>query len=105
MMFELGRDVSFEEIPTLIMQYCLVSISLFKSKKGGIFLYINPIKTNTHETNQKGHYNSGNKDMMKEKTNQDFNKQKPDPKDPNQKGQNNEAEMERAVKVTKELEE
>ncbi|MBK8364919.1 MAG: hypothetical protein IPP27_01255 [Bacteroidetes bacterium] len=46
-----------------------------------------------------------NKDMMKEKTNQDFNKQKPDPKDPNQKGQNNEAEMEKAVKVTKELEE
>ena len=38
-----------------------------------------------------------NKDMMKEKTNQDFNKQKPDP--------NNEAEMEKAVKVTKELEE
>lgn len=46
-----------------------------------------------------------NKDMMKEKTNQDFNKQKPDPKDPNQKDQNNEAEMEKAVKVTKELEE
>ena len=39
-----------------------------------------------------------NKDMMKEKTNQDFNKQKPDPKDPNQKGQNNEAEMEKVCK-------
>lgn len=42
---------------------------------------------------------------MKEKTNQDFNKQKPDPKDPNQKDQNNPDEMEKAVKVTKELEE
>ncbi len=46
-----------------------------------------------------------NNDMLKEKTNQDFNKQKPDPKDPNQKDQNNPDEMEKAVKVTKELEE
>lgn len=46
-----------------------------------------------------------NNDMMKEKTNQDYNKQKPDPKDPNQKDQNNPDEMEKAVKVTKELEE
>ena len=45
-----------------------------------------------------------NKDMLQEKTNQDFNKQKPDPKDPNQKDQNNEAEMEKAVEITKDLE-
>ena len=45
-----------------------------------------------------------NNEMLKEKTNQDYNKQKPDPKDPNQKDQNNEAEMEKAIDKTKNLE-
>ena len=34
--------------------------------------------------------------MLKEKTNQDYNKQKPNPNDPNRENENNEADMEEA---------
>ena len=38
--------------------------------------------------------NQKNEGMLKEKTNEDYNKQKPNPMDPNQENQNNNADWE-----------
>ncbi len=68
------------------------------------FSNLNRLKQILMKQTEKDTTTPENNDMMKEKTNQDFNKQKPDPTDPIQKDQNNPEEMEKAVKVTKELE-
>jgi len=50
---------------------------------------------------QNDNQNQINNIMLKEKTNQDYNKQIPNPNDPNQKNENNEDDLENANNINK----
>lgn len=47
--------------------------------------------------------NQQTEDMLKDKTYQDYNKQKPNPNDPNQKNQNKESELEDTSDINRDM--